>query len=87
MSRDRLEDFGIIAERIKHILDNELWIEVNSPDENLWFDKYHSENKHAKFNALDRLLTELNWVYNKMQSLYALARFAEDKDVDINLSL
>ena len=87
MSRDRLEDFGLMAERIKHLLQSEIWHEVQHPDENVWFEKYHHDAHNKDFNPeasshyfqnLDHLLTELNWIYNRLQNLYTLARFAED---------
>lgn len=80
MPRDRLEDFGLLSERIKHLLDNEIWYEVHHPDENVFFDKYLGKISNENFQNLDRLLTELCWIYANLQSLYKLSRFGEDEE-------
>lgn len=85
MHRDRLEDFGLIAERIKRVLNSPTWYEVMHRDENLWFEKYHhcDESKKSKkevFRNLDNLLTEMCWMHQSIQSLYELARFGKDTE-------
>lgn len=79
-ARDRLEDIGILCEKLHNLCDHEIfeWMGNNRPKEATeWFSNLSDD---AKDDVIHSMAYNLEFVQNQLYDMYQLARWGDEED-------
>jgi len=71
--RERVEDLGVLAERLRQLMDNEIYSAVRVRDET-FCETYKNEDK------LEELYYQIQYLTDELAECWQIARFGDDDE-------